>query len=328
MNVRPMLLALISPALLSTQASAESLLNSWNIVTTGGLTATSNTETEGTVRVGGNLTATSQYRVAIHTPVVDHPNNLIVGNNASGNLTIQHGNAAIGGSLTGSISHPNGSYTTNDPSVQGIGAQDAVILQSYSSAFAAMSANNSVSFPGVQPAGVTFTIGAVDSTNHVAVFDIAGSSLFNNNKIQQVGLGFANGLDQSSVSAVVINVSGSGPLAWGSTGNFVGAFASDWARTHVIWNFTDPNLQSLTFNNASFNGSVLAPSTDVITDINSFQGSIFAKSLKQGGEVHQYLYQGYDPKITPAVPEPASLALLGISATVGLGVGLRRRRSA
>jgi len=328
MNFRPLSLALISFALSTSQASAESLLNSWNIVTTGGLTSTSNTETEGTVRVGGALTATSQYRVAIHTPDVDHPNNLIVGGDANGELRIQNGNAAIGGALNGTMAHPNGSYTTHDASVQNIGIQDSVVLQGYSNAFAAMAANNSVTFPGGQPQGVNFTVGSVDAATQVAVFDIAGSSLFNNGNIQQVGLGFANGLGQNSVSAVVINVTGSGPLAWGSTGNFVGFFTSDWARTHVIWNFTDPNLQSLTFNNVSFNGSVLAPSTDVTTDINSFQGSIFARSLSQGGEVHQYLYQGYDPNVPPAVPEPASVAMLGISGALGLGYSLRRRRSA
>jgi choice-of-anchor A domain-containing protein len=325
MNFRYLFLAFVSPALLTAQASAASLLSSWNIITTGGLTSTSNTETEGTVRVGGDLTATSQYRVAIHTPVVDNGTNLIVGKNAYGDITIQHGNAAIGGDLNGTMSHPNGTYTTNDPSVQGIGAQDALALQGYAGAFAAMITNNSVTFPGDQPAGVNFTIGAVDSTTHAAVFDIAGSNLFNNSNIQQIGLGFANGLDQNSVSAVVINITGSGPLAWGSTGNFVGFFNSDWARTHVIWNFTDPDLHSLTFNNVSFSGSVLAPSADVVTDINSFQGSIFAKSLSQGGEVHQYLYQGYDPNITPAVPEPGSVVLLGISAALGLGFSLRRR---
>ncbi|APW63891.1 choice-of-anchor A family protein [Paludisphaera borealis] len=326
MKAPRILLALITPAFLTCSASAGSLLNSWNIVTTGGLAVSANTETEGAVRVGGNLTASSQYRVAIHTPTVDNVNNLIVGGNATGALTIQNGNALIGGTLTGSMSHPNGSYSTNVAAVQGIGAADAAVLQSDSSAFHAMTANNTVSFPGAQPQGVNFTVGAVDAVNHVAVFDIAGSSLFNNGNIQQIGLGFANGLGESSVSSIVINVSGTSALAWGNTGNFVGLFADTWARTHVIWNFYE-NASSITFNNKSFNGSVLAPFAAITTDTQSFQGAIFAKSLTQGGEVHQYLYQGYDPN-TSAVPEPTSLVMLGVSAACGLGYGLRKRRIA
>jgi choice-of-anchor A domain-containing protein len=326
MKLHRMVLALAAPALLTCSASAGSLLNSWNIVTTGDLNVSSNTETEGTVRVGGKLTASSQYRVAIHTPVVNNGNNLIVGGNASGNLTIQNGNAQIGGTLTGSMSHPNGSYSTNVAAVQGIGAADSALLQGYSSAFHAMAANNTVSFPGSSPQGVNFAIGAVDAVNHIAVFNIAGSSLFNNGNIQQIDLSFANGLNQNSVSSVVINVSGTSPLTWGNTGNFVGNFTSDWARTHVIWNFYE-ETKSITFNNKSFNGSVLAPFADITTDTQSFQGSIFAKSLTQGGEVHQYLYQGYTPNIS-AVPEPTSLVMLGLSTVCGLGYGLRKRRTA
>lgn len=328
MKAQRALLAFVAPAFLTCSASASSLLDSWNIITTGGLAVSANTETEGAVRVGGGLTASSQYRVGIHLTDADNGKaNLVVGGDASGDLTVQHGTALIGGNLNGPLSHPNGAApTTGDAAVQGIGATDSVLLQGYSSAYEAMTANNSVSLPNSGPQGVTFTVGAVDAVNHVAVFDIAGSSLFNNGNIQQIGLGFANGLNQSSVSSIVINVSGTTALEWGSTGNFVGDFASDWARTHVIWNFYQ-ETSSITFDNKSFNGSVLAPFAAITTDTQSFQGSIFAASLSQGGEVHQYLYQGYVPTVNP-VPEPTSLAMLGIASACGLGYGLRRRRTA
>ena len=224
MKVQCTVLAFLAPAFLTCSASAASLLDSWNIVTTGGLAVTANTETEGAVRVGGNLTASSQYRVGIHLTDADNSKaNLIVGGNASGDLTVQHGTALIGGTSSGTISHPNGAApTTGDAAVQGIGATDSVLLQGYSSAYEAMTANNSVSLPSSGPRGVTFTVGAVDAVHQVAVFDVAGSSLFNNGNIQQIDLGFTNGLNQSSVSSIVINVSGTTALDWGSTGNFVG----------------------------------------------------------------------------------------------------------
>ena len=325
MKAQRIVLALLAPAFLTCPASAASLLNSWNIVTTGGLSVTANTETEGTVRVGGDLTASSQYRVAIHTPVVDNGNNLIVGGNASSTsgLTIQNGSALVGQSITGPTS---GGFTAHVAAVQGIGATDSVLLQGYSSAYEAMAANNTVNLPTSGNQGVTFNVGAVDAVNHVAVFDIAGSSLFNNGHIQQIDLGFSNGLNAGSVSSIVINVSGTTALEWGSTGNFVGNFASDWARTHVIWNFYQ-ETQGLTFDNKSFNGSVLAPFAAITTDTQSFQGSIFAASLSQGGEVHQYLYRGYVPDVG-AVPEPSSLAMIGIASACGLFYGLHRRRTA
>ena len=94
----------------------------------------------------------------------------------------------------------------------------------------------------------------------------------------------------------------------------------------MIWNFYE-ETNGVTFDNKSFNGSVLAPFSAIKTDTQSFQGSIYAESLTQGGEVHQYLYQGYVPNVN-AVPEPTSLAMLGIASVCGLGYGLRTRRIA
>jgi hypothetical protein len=75
-------------------------------------------------------------------------------------------------------------------------------------------------------------------------------------------------------------------------------------------------------------GSVLAPLAR-ITNITPIEGSVVARSFKQGGEVHLGTF-GFDDLPgggTGVVPEPASWAML-ITGFGLVGAAARRRRAA
>ena len=313
------------------------LLTDWNIVTTGNFRSHSSTEVEGAVRIGGNMDV-NQYQVGVHLtdvfgPAAKSQTSLVVGGNVTGIVTVHAGNAQIGGTgaQVSATNYTGPGVQTGVASVQGIGAQDAAQLQGYSQAFASMAtlSANTVILPTTQPAGVVFTVAAVDANNN-AVFNINGADLFGS-KTQQIGLSLS-GLTESQVKTVIINVTGTAISFSNWSGNFSGFFTQSWARSHVIWNFQDATSLDLT--NREFNGAILAYQASLQTGSAPVQGSVFVREyfgpngVGQTGEVHMPLYQGYVPGLTPtATPEPSSFAMAGLAMAASAGVAWRRKRA-
>ncbi|MBX3355483.1 MAG: choice-of-anchor A family protein [Phycisphaeraceae bacterium] len=284
-----------------TMSASANVLYDWNLVVLGNLSSTS--EVGGRAFIGGNLGGSAsnwayQLNPAVNWLGID---TLVVGGNiTASNLNIQAGNLRLGGSSSANLNFNGGGSLILDPTVSsqipGIAAQ----LTATSSALAALTTNSTVVTPGGQPGAAVFNANPV---NGVAVFSVAASSLFSNGLVQQIELN-ANG-----ASSIVVNVTGQNVLY--NSGNFVGAFTSNFARANVIWNFvdaTDINLQR------GFNGAILAPNAH-LTNINDIDGSVFVGSFSQFGEVHL-------PNYTGVIPAPGAALLL---TAAGVLAGRRRR---
>lgn len=287
----------------------EDYLSTYNLITFGDLTTTS--EVEGRTLVGGNLnTSSSNFGVEFGNATgIDI---LTVAGNINGNsIQVNNGgNLRIGGASFATVNLNGGGQQINDNSVGSFVNDVQVAMTGYSSFLTGLASTASVSLPGNndQPTGVTFNA-APAGPNNVAVFDIAGNDLFNNNKVQQIGLNF-NGAD-----TVVINVSGSSIVYNG--GNFVGSFASDNAASKVIWNFFEADTIQL---DRVLWGSVLAPGA-AITGIGGnptnqvIEGSVVANSLLTNSEIHLPTFTGF-------VPAPSTAGALAFG---GLLAARRRR---
>ncbi|MBI1197704.1 MAG: choice-of-anchor A family protein [Phenylobacterium sp.] len=146
------------------------------------------------------------------------------------------------------------------------------------------------------------------SSDAVAVFSLSDLSVFTN---KYPDFTYPTGYD-----LVVVNVSGTN-LSFPGGFNFNGPSG---LGTKVIWNFYEAT--TLNFN-TSFYGSVLAPNAVVSTN-NFVEGTLVAKTLNAGGEVHMSNLGG--TYTVPGVPEPATWALM-ILGFGGAGAMLRRRRA-
>lgn len=308
MSIRQMGSALAGAALLLTAAADASVLSDWSLIVLNNVNSTS--EVEGRAAIGGSLSGpASNYGIHL-SPAANYVNTdvlLVGGNITSQNINMNAGRLRLGGTANGvNINHNGGGTTISDGTTQAQVAALHAQAQGISTFLGGMAATSNVVLPGPgdQPTGVTFT--AVPGPGGVAVFNIAASQLFGNNKVQSINLNNVAG-----ATSIIINVTGSS-TNW-AAGNFVGNFNSAFARSNVLWNFT--TASAITWNGGNtMNGAVLAPNADMEFN-GTMEGSVVVKSLIQRGEVHLPTYQGY-------VPAPGALTLLGAA---GL-VATRRRR--
>lgn len=306
MCVRPSLAAFgaaVLGALASSAVAGSSLLYEWNLIVLGDVTSTA--ETGGRAFVGGNLAGpASNWAYQLTPPAawlgVD---TLVVGGNiTASNLNLQAGNLRLGGSPLGNINFNGGGHLISDPTVASQIPGMASELQATAASLAALETNSAVQIPQGQPGAAVFNAAPV---NGLAVFSITADSLFSNGLVQQIELN-ANG-----AAAIVVNVLGSNVVF--NSGNFVGAWQSEFARANVIWNFIDATSIDL---QRQFNGAILSPNAH-LTNVTNIDGSVFVGSFTQNGEVHLPNYTGY-------VPAPGAAFLVGVAAAITS----RRRRAA
>lgn len=232
---------------------------------------------------------------------------MIVGGNVNaGNVQLQAGNARVGGSVNGNINFNGGGSLINDPGVSSEIASMRDVFANASSVYSTYTATGSVNFPGSQPAGVIFN--ASPNADGTAVFNIDGADLFSNSRVQSIGLNL------SGADMVIINVSGTS-IDFTSSGNFVGSFANDDARSRVIWNFYE--AETIDLRGKGFEGSILATNA-FLEHRGVISGSVFVDSMRSESEVHTPGFMGD----FPAVPAPGPLFLLGLGGIVAC----RRRR--
>lgn len=150
---------------------------------------------------------------------------------------------------------------------------------------------------------------AVSGDNGFAVVNVDAAQFFGTTR--GLSYNFAPGV------TTVVNVQGTGSYTW----NF-NTLSGAAYNPYVIYNFVDAT--SLT-TNTMVRGSILAPNASV-SNRTPIEGTLVAGSFKQGGEVHLGTFAGNIGFDTPAVPEPATWAML-IAGFGLVGMSLRRRRA-
>lgn len=173
----------------------------------------------------------------------------------------------------------NGATVKVDTTLPARCAEIGSSIISLSKMLAQLPSNNNATIPTSQPGPLNFVVKNVD-INGVAVFNLPASSVFGNNKVQQIEIVKNN----NSLQLVVINLYGTS-ISW-SGSNLVGTwFNSLDGRARTIWNF--PDATTINFD-SNLKGALLAPYAAVVTRIN-IDGAVAVESLDTSGEVHNPL---------------------------------------
>jgi choice-of-anchor A domain-containing protein len=285
-----------------TPAAHASLLSEWNLIVKNNVTTSS--EVDGSARIGGNLTGTSNY--SIHLVSAANGDGLAVGGNITGgNIQINHGgNLRVGGSNFGTVNLNGGGTTIVDPTVASQVAADFTYLNQVSAAYSALAPNGTMDGAG------NFNAVPVNMGGQlVAVYNITAASI--------TGLGQLN-LNMGTANSVIINVTGAA-VSFVAPPNIIGGF-NQANSNKILWNLQ--NATSVTVNN-SFNGALLAPNANLQVLGGGMNGTVAVSSIsQQNAEIREKNYIGY----IPPVPEPSSIVLAGLAAVALVAVKLRRRQ--
>jgi choice-of-anchor A domain-containing protein len=283
------------------QSSALGAASSYNVFTFGNFTE-SNVDSEGRVAVGGNANLTN---FGVGSAFSSNPssagNSLVVAHNLTYNGgEVHYGNTVYGGTLSGSVNHPNG--TVSQGTVVDFAAAKTSLTNS-STYWSTLSANGSTInyYGGIQ------LIGTNSALN---VFNLSSSLL---------GSAWGLTIDVPAGSTVLVNIDGTSANFQNmgisfSDLNSDGSGSTD--KLHVLYNFYQAT--SLSVSGISVQGSILAPNAALSFGNGNIEGNVVVDSATGNGEYHNYLFAGTLP-----VPEPSTAAIaLGSLALVSL----RRRR--
>jgi choice-of-anchor A domain-containing protein len=286
----------------------------------------SNGDVTGRMAVGGSAVLTN-FAVGndLANPRTNTGNVLLVGGSlVSVNAEADNGNVVVGGALSGSIGHPNGSLSTGVSPFPIDFAAQATFLQNLSTSLGGMAANGTVSGSGAL---------TLQGTGAIDIFSLTGA---------QLSAATSLSLSVPTGATVIVNVTGDGstPITFHSNIFFPGS-GTTTTLDKVLFNFT--NATPLTIANAGIEGSILAPFSAVTGSNANVEGNLIAATISGSSfEVHDLTHgiapgqPGYPPGgLTPfdgtlptAVPEPSSLAMGGVAALAGLACLWRRRRMA
>ena len=282
----------------------------------------SNSDVQGRVAVGGNLTLTNMS-IASQVP---SGNNLLVGGNLTQTNGTVYGAAQVGGKAT--LTNTGGGVTYHVDNKAGSSSNNGASIVSpsglsptfFSDAAAALKSESAYLGSLASTANVISQWGqsffnAGSST--FAVFHITASQLANSGQL--------NFVSNAANTTFVIDVDKDGTtFSIPNTGTmFSGTNPSNIG--HVLYNFYNTPTGNNTINISSVNGSILAPDAHVNFNYGGFNGQLIAGSLSGTGESHTKQYGGGDPTAfvgtlpTPApppapVPEPSSIMLFGFGA--------------
>lgn len=288
--------------------------------------------------VGGN------YKTTVNSVF----NAQIGGNMTGGTLTPANSSSTIkmGGQKTGGTMNLNGASFTQNlgtgfkqglvDAVQGMTSTLASDVTTLSTTLSGLSLASNPSFKSVGGGGQTLILNAIKGAN--------GYSLINLNQSDLVGFSSIAYNFNPDAGPVVINFTGKTLTSGPNIGkveatlglNFVilkdanqNPLTDDFTKVNqsVIWNFGNADFVKF---NTEFFGSVLAVNAEV-SNVNAINGSVVAKTFKQGGEVHLGTLDYFEiptpptPPVLPPVPEPSTWAMM----IMGFGlVGAARRRQA
>ncbi|MDX2147467.1 MAG: choice-of-anchor A family protein [Planctomycetota bacterium] len=305
MTIRFACAAAIAAGLAVPAMTAEaSVLTSWNLVVLGDLQNESQ-DIEGNAFVGrdfigGSPTVAKNLDAGAFSGITT----LAVGRNVSvGNINMQAGNLRYAGSFSGNFNANGGGNRAQDASIAGWASAFEVELTGASDFYRSLTPNSSVQLPqNGQPGPVNY-IATPSGPDNVAVFNVSAADVFNSSLIQQIELSLGG------ASAIVINVSGTNVNI--ANGNMVSPWNGALARSKTIWNFYEATTINV---DRIFSGAILAPLAH-LTNTTEINGSVFVRSMRQRGEVHLPVFDGF-------IPAPGSAAVFGIA---GLLAARRRR---
>ncbi|MDD4913541.1 MAG: choice-of-anchor A family protein [Methylococcales bacterium] len=311
---------------------AVSLLDKYNLITTGNVTSYS--EVDGNALIGGNLTGGNYH---IHNTSTAAPA-LTVGGNVGGNVNVNGPGLDVGGSIQGNVNmngggnayagsvsggatlqnnangngssyvvgniagavNTNGGGTYYGGALTGTanGAIHTDVTMTFNPQSVAEAAANTLS--GFSDALSGQTVNSTYSvTGNTATFNAesSGLSVFTitdaNSFFSQVSQIQFN--LQNGAQEILINViNSSANSTLNIDANFLGSAATALGA-NLLWNFENADNISI---GSQFGGTVLALAANVSTSQN-IEGTLVAASLTQGGEIHsQPLSAGYANLVT------------------------------
>ncbi|MDX1995470.1 MAG: choice-of-anchor A family protein, partial [bacterium] len=310
-------------------AAGAGWMGQYNLIVTDDLST--NSDVENRTFVGDDFIGGSSANFGLNLPnnfSATTPMLEIAGTVNSGNpVNVNAGSVRVALGNTVVFSSPNVGYDINgrrfnvnsgnsggnaavDNNLPTKATQIASDLASFSSALAGLTANNTATIPNGQPGPLIFNVTTVNA-NGVAVFNVSGANVFNNNKVQQIEIN-----NQVGATAIVINVTGAS-INW-TDGSKVGSWLTgQTGRAQTLWNFHQAT--SINLNSKNFMGALLAPNAVVTTSAN-IDGAAAVKSLTTTSELHQPLLALECDEEEPPAPTTRALTVQKFNDLDGDGV--------
>ena len=323
----------------------------FNVFTLGNTTLTTN-ESEGPIAIGGDLTITGSYQVAIHSAGTFLVGNKPIGLLVNGKVNYQSGNSVqvlsnayvkIGNANGSTVWYadqnnatppiritPNSNYNSsprielnsNAPSL-GVSVNNNPVFQSnlldFNAAFQTMKASSlsiSQCTQNIQltnPNGQSITNATL--TNQVKINLQSGINYWNitGAQLNSVDEISFNNVKPSASKVLVINVDASGTFNW-DVWNQGGIGFQDCP--YIMYNFYNTTTLNIT-NGASIEGTIFAPFADIFKgsgNQSNIEGQVIANSFSHsGGEVH---YAIFSPSVTGCATPP----VVGVPPTTNFNV--------
>lgn len=297
-------------ALLAVPFAASAVgLGNYNALVFGDFNS-SNTDTEGSLAVGGNFTSTN-YTVGVKLPSTPFgsADAMVVGGNVNwaGSGSVNNGNLRYAG--TGTFND------ANNPTVNG---GNRIHDASIASIFNPLK---------TQYTGLSTYLGGLAATGTTTVqhfskwqFDLTGSD--NNLNIFNVSAAKLSDCDAFNVnvpatSTVLINIVDDNGHSL-ALSNFGISLNNGLSKQHVVFNTS--SITHITASSVGINGSLLAPKAYFDSQFSNLDGQLIANQFSGGYQINSFNFTGNLP--AAPVPEPGTWAALGL----GAAAMLRRRK--
>lgn len=289
--------------------------NSFNAFIFGNAT-TYGGHSQGSIAVGGNWTMSyeAQQNSSPRANLPTAPNaGIYVGGNVTvtGVARVLRGNAYVGGSI----------YKNNVVDDGAIDVQNGYQLYKGSTYVKQSDFTNQYAYSTQQAAYMNSLNGiTINPFMNNLNINLANNNLNGNTKVYNLDASLFNNsatVDFSGLTAdtsIIMNVHGGSNINWNWSvnGNI---------QSKIIWNFLDASSLTL---GRQLDGSILAPNTHVKQVSGSINGTLIAGEWTNynSQELHSFLYSGSGGGSFTPVPEPATMAIMGL----GAAAYIRKRR--